>query len=290
MNNKDKLQRFIFENAAVRGEVVHLHESVQTIIHQHDYPLVLQKLLAEALVIASLLTATIKFNGRLTIQFQGKGKIRLLLVQSNQELQQRGLIQCDGEITELELLQELRNGTLAIIMDPDDNVAGRYQGIVAFEGHSLTQSIEAYFKYSEQLQTRIWVAIGDHDAAGLLLQILPEEHQETHQEDWQRLIHLTETLKPEELLTLENETLLYRLFSEEEVRIFHAVPVSFHCYCSVHRCENAILLLGRKEADEELRTNQNIVVTCEFCNKEYVFDRSDVDTIFKNDNKPMTLH
>jgi molecular chaperone Hsp33 len=290
MNNKDRLQRFIFENASVRGELVHLHESIQTILHQHDYPSVLQKLLGEALVIASLLTAIIKFKGRLTIQFQGKGKISLLLVQSNQDLQLRGLIKWEGEITDSELIQELKKGTLAIIMDPDDNVAGRYQGVVAFEGQSLAQSIEAYFKYSEQLQTRIWVAVGEHDAAGLLLQILPTEHQDTHEEDWQRLIHLTETVKPEELLTLENERLLYRLFSEEEVRIFTPIPVSFHCHCSFTRCENAILLLGRAEAEQALREKQVIVVTCEFCNKDYLFDRAAVDAIFKNDNKPTTLH
>lgn len=288
MNNQDKLQRFIFENVAVRGELVHLHDSIQTIIHQHEYPLELQKLLGEALVIVSLLTASIKFKGRLTLQFQGKGKIRLLLVQSNQDLELRGLIQWDGKITEGELLQELKNGTLAIMMDPDDNIAGRYQGIVAFEGHSLAQSVEAYFKYSEQLQTRIWVAVTQNDAAGLLLQALPEEDFKTQEEDWQRLIYLTETVKPEELLTLKNETLLHRLFSEEDIRLFNAIPVSFRCHCSLSRCENAILLLGRDEAEETLREKQQIVVTCEFCNKDYIFDRHDVEAIFKNDNK--TLH
>jgi molecular chaperone Hsp33 len=290
MNNQDTLQRFLFENAAIRGELVHLHESVQTIIHQHDYPQALKHLLSEALVIASLLTATIKFKGRLTIQFQGKGKIRLLIVQSNHDLQLRGLVQWDGEVNEAEVMQELKNGTLAIIMDPDNNVAGRYQGIVAFEGNSLAQSIEAYFKYSEQLPTRLWVAVGENQAAGLLLQVLPEEQPEKHAEDWQRIIYLTETIKPEELLNLENETLLYRLFSEEEVRVFNPAPVSFRCNCSVHRGENAILLLGRAEAEEELRAKQQIVVTCEFCNNEYIFGREDVEAIFKNDGKPSTLH
>lgn len=290
MNNKDTLQRFLFENAAVRGELVHLHESVQTIVQQHDYPEVLKKLLSEALIIACLLTGTIKFKGRLTIQFQGKGKIKLLLVQANNDLQLRGLVQWNGEITEEDMIQELKNGTIAITMDPDNNVAGRYQGIIAFEGNSLTQSIEAYFKYSEQLPTRLWVAVSSHDAAGLLLQVLPDEYQEKHREDWQRLIYLTETIKPEELLTLENQSLLYRLFSEEDIRVFNALPVSFRCQCSVQRSENAILLLGREEAEQELNEKQKIVVTCEFCNKEYIFDRDDVEVIFKNNEKPPTLH
>src|SRR5690348_2298210 len=143
MNNKDVLQKFLFEQAAVRGEIVHLQETIQTILQQHSYPKILQELLSEALVIASLLTASIKFKGRLTLQFQGTGKIKLLLVQSNTHLQLRGLVQWDGEITPVDMLQELKKGTLAIIVDPDDNAAGRYQGIVAFEGNSLSQSVEA---------------------------------------------------------------------------------------------------------------------------------------------------
>jgi molecular chaperone Hsp33 len=290
MSNKDILQKFLFEKAAVRGELVHLHETVQTILQQHSYPLVLQQLLSEALVIASLLTATIKFDGRLTIQFRGTGKIKLLLVQANKDLQLRGLIQWDGEIDSLEVLQELKKGTLAIIVDPDNNVAGRYEGIIAFEGNSLTQSVEAYFKYSEQLQTRLWVAVTQDHAAGLLLQVLPDERQEADNEDWNRLTYLTETIKPDELLTLDNETLLHRLFSEEDLRLFDALPVSFGCRCSIERSGNAILLLGWEDAELELKEKQQLVVTCEFCNKEYVFDRNQVQHIFANDSKPKTLH
>jgi len=289
MNNKDVLQKFLFEQAGVRGEIVHLKETIQAILQQHSYPNVLQELLSEALVIASLLTASMKFKGRLTIQFQGKGKIKLLLVQSNTDLQLRGLIQWNGEITPSDLLQELKNGTLAIIIDPDNNAAGRYQGIVAFEGNSLTQSIEAYFKYSEQLPTRLWVTIKDSHAAGLLLQVLPGKESDQDNDDWTRLTYLTETIKPDELLTLENKTLLYRLFSEEDIRLFDPIPVSFSCTCSVKRGEHAILLLGREEAELELREKQKIVVTCEFCNKEYIFDRVGVDAIFKNNGKH-TLH
>lgn len=289
MSNKDMLQKFLFEQASVRGEVVHLQETIQTILQQHSYPPILQELLSEALVLASLLTASIKFKGRLTIQFQGTGKIKLLLVQSNTDLELRGLIQWNGEITSSDLLQELKKGTLAIIVDPDDNVSGRYQGIVAFEGNSLTQSIEAYFKYSEQLPTRLWVTIKDNHAAGLLLQVLPEEVRDTDSDDWTRLIYLTETIKPDELLMLENRTLLYRLFSEEDIRLFQPIPVCFSCTCSVQRGENAILMLGREEAELELIEKQKIVVTCEFCNKEYVFDRKEVDDIFKSNDKH-TLH
>ncbi|MBV8803144.1 MAG: Hsp33 family molecular chaperone HslO [Gammaproteobacteria bacterium] len=289
MNDKDMLQKFLFEQAAVRGEVVHLHETIQTILQQHSYPKILQELLSEALVLASLLTASIKFKGRLTIQFQGTGKIKLLLVQSNTDLKLRGLIQWNGEINSDDMLLELKKGTLAIIVDPDDNVSGRYQGIVAFEGNSLTQSIEAYFKYSEQLPTRLWVTIKNNHAAGLLLQVLPEEKQDKDNDDWTRLIYLTETIKPDELLTLENRNLLYRLFSEEDIRLFEPIPVSFSCTCSVQRGENAILMLGQEEAELELIEKQKIVVTCEFCNKEYIFGRVEVDAIFKNNGKH-TLH
>lgn len=299
MNNKDKLQRFLFENASIRGELVHLDTSYDTIASQHGYPPVIKKLLGEALVLVSLLSAIVKFTGKVTIQFQSKSRLKLLLVQSTQELHLRGLAQWAGELDEIDLLEDLKKGVLIIMMDPEDS-ANRYQGIVAWEGNSLARSVEGYFRNSEQLLTRIWIAVDETRAAGLLLQAMPEsEAQQTESttttvaQDWEHLIHLTETVTPEELLNLDNETLLYRLYSQEEVRFFEPSPVIFQCSCSAKRSENAILILGRDEADEELQEKQAIVVICDFCNKEYIFDRVDVENIFRhgdNPSDPTKLH
>ncbi len=292
MNNKDILQRFLFDNAPVRGELVRLSESYQTILHQHDYPLLIRQLLGEALVVASLLSATIKFKGRLTVQFQGQGKLKLLLAQCNDAFQLRGLVQYQGEFDSVELLEELRKGILVIMIDPDDNVK-RYQGIVGWHGNSLAESIEGYFKNSEQLLTRIWIAVSEDAATGLLLQRMPEDQSKTRQDvfpsddpGWEHLVHLTDTIKPKELLTLSNEVILQRLYVQEDVRLFDPSPIIFRCTCSVERSENAIRLLSPEEIEEELRDKQAIVVTCEFCNKEYIFDRVDVAKLMRKDSPP----
>jgi molecular chaperone Hsp33 len=289
MKNKDILQKFLFENVPVRGIFSHLDQTYQTIISQHEYSPVLKQLLGEALVLVSLLSATVKFDGRLTLQFQGQGKLKLLLVQANQNFHLRGLVQVNEEIlNEDELLTELKKGVLVITMDPDDSTQ-RYQGIVSWQGNSLRESIEGYFRDSEQLLTRVWLAVDKTRACGMLIQAMPETRKlETRfmsmpsdHPDWEHILHLTSTIKANELLNLDNQTILYRLYNQEDVRLFEPAPVIFRCTCSVKRGENAILMLGREEAEEELHDKQKIVVTCEFCGSEFIFDRVDVEKIFR---------
>ncbi len=287
MNDKDSLQRFLFENVAVRGEIVRLEDSFTTIMLQHQYPRVIQKILGEMLVAACLLSASIKLKGRITVQFQGKGNVRLLLAQSNHELQIRGLAQWEGELTQEELLKQLKEGILAIMIDPDVEGGQRYQGIVAWEGDSLARSLEGYFNHSEQLPTRLWLAVNEKRAAGLLLQVMPQaasqlDKETKEQEDWEHINHLTSTITADELLNLDNTILLHRLYVEEDVRVFSPSPVVFRCTCSMVRSENALRLLSEEEVEEELRDKQALVVTCEFCSQEYRFDRVDIARIFKD--------
>lgn len=289
---KDILQRFIFENAPIRGEIVHLRESFQIIASQHDYPPFIRKLLGEMLAVAALLSANIKFQGRITVQFQGEEKLKLLLAQSDSEFHLRGLAQWQPDLKEEEFLDNLRKGVLVIIVQPESG-GKRYQGVVSWQGDSLAQSIEGYFRDSEQLPTRLWLAIENDQVAGLLLQTMPEkdlthgkaiakEFLDQINHEWDTITKLTETITPNELLTLDNETMLRRLYSHDnEVRLFPPLQVIFSCTCSTQRSENAILLLGREEIEEELKGKQMIIVTCDFCNKEYVFDRVDIERIFK---------
>lgn len=293
MNDKDILERFLFENASVRGERVHLDNAFKTIVEQHNYPPLIRKLLGEALAAACLLTAIIKFEGRLSVQFQGKGKLKLLLAQCDQDFHIRGLARWDETIEESELLNALQQGVLTIMMDPAVASGQRYQGIVAWQGASIAHSIEGYFRDSEQLPTRIWLAVNETSVSGLLLQVLPAEGTDnfakvTGDLDWEHLVHLTATITPDELLTLPTQTLLHRLYFEEDLQLFPSVPVTFRCRCSVERSENAILFLGREEVEQELQEKQKIVVTCDFCNKEYVFDRVDIEKIFKKGDNPPT--
>ncbi len=255
-------------------------------MQQHAYPPVIQRILGEMLLAASLLGASIKFQGRITVQFQGKGRARLLIAQSSDQLELRGFADCQPDLTWDELIADLKQGTLAIMMDPDREGGQRYQGLVEWQGDSLSESLEHYFNRSEQLPTRIKLAVNDERAAGFLLQVMPRESARSgqlqdHQNEWEHLSHLTATLSPDELLTVDNATLLHRLYVEEDVRLLPTRPVVFRCKCSLTRSENTLRLLTEQEIEEELRDKQSIVVTCEFCNREYVFDRVDVARIFK---------
>lgn len=292
MNNNDTIQRFIFENANVRGEIVHLTSSYQTIIEQHHYPRSIRHILGQILVAASLLNSIIKTKGRLTVQFQGKDALKLLIAQCNHKFELRGLAQYQKELSEEELLLALKEGTLAIIIHPDKTTSP-YQGIVAWKGDSFARSIEGYFKDSEQLPTRLWVAVTDTVASGLLLQSMPKEGLKKNQpieenKDWDHIQCLTETITDKELIELDNPILLHRLYSEEQVRVFEPIPITFRCTCSLLRCEQAILMLGEEEAEKELKDKQKIVVTCEFCGKAYDFDRVDVANIFKKGDSSST--
>lgn len=281
MNESDILQRFLFDTASVRGEIVRLKKSYQDIIDRHGYPPIIRQLLGEALVAVTLLTSIIKFEGRVTVQFQGNDKLKLLFAQCTQSFHLRGLVQWEGEINESDIATAGEQGTLAIMMEPDAIGAQRYQGIVVWQGQSLAKSLEIYFRDSEQLPTRLWIGVNETEAAGLLLQVLPKEDPESHKDDWETLTHLTDTLKPSELLAWDNQTLLHRLYAEEDIRLFETIPVKFRCTCSRERSENALLLLGQEEIEQELEGKQLIVVTCEFCNKEFSFDHVDIVNLFQ---------
>jgi molecular chaperone Hsp33 len=286
MFKKDTLQRFIFENTPVRGEFIRISESFQTIVNQHDYPPVLRKLLGEALCAAGLLSAVIKFTGRLTIQFRGKGKLKLLLVQCDNHFRLRGLIKWDGEMTHEILMESFNEGVLAIMLDAGPN-KGRYQGVVNWRGNSLAESIEGYFKDSEQLATKLWLAVDETSAAGYLLQAVPASDKgASDPAELERVVQLTKTLLPVDLLRLDYESILGMLYREDEIRIFPHVEVAFGCTCSRKRSADAILLLGKKEAEEEIKDKNSMVVTCDFCNKEYVFDRVEVMKIFEGNLPP----
>jgi len=292
MANDDLLQRFIFENAPVRGEFIHLQQSFQEIVSQHAYPPSIRQLLGEALCVAGLLSAIIKFSGRLTVQFRGKGKLKLLLAQCDNQFHVRGLAKYEGDMSYDDLMESFNQGVLVIMLDSGTG-KNRYQGIVSWRGNSLVASIEGYFRESEQLATRIWLAVNDTSAAGLLLQVVPgKDHvasgieNEIIHPNWQHLTRLTDRLELEDMFRLDYQRLLGKLYPEEAIRVFESVPVKFQCTCSRKRGSDAIALLGREEAEDELKNNHSIVVTCDFCNQDYIFDRVDVAKIFEDKDRP----
>lgn len=283
----DICQRFLIEDSTVRGEIVLLESSLQNVFAKHPYPIEIQGLLGELLTAAVLLASTVKIDGSLSIQARGGKHIDLLMVECDTQKHVRALARWSEHTHGLGFRELLEGSQLVITLDPKGanlNQGNRYQGIVPLEGNSLTESLEFYFKQSEQLATRLWLTQGDGRAAGLILQQLPfnsdvQLSKEQNEEDWQRLSLLAGTITQEELLHLSPTTLLQRLFHEENVRLFPAQEVQFKCTCSQARFGSALANLGRHELEDIMKEQGQITTTCEFCNQTYTFDQVDVEVL-----------
>lgn len=277
MPSDDHLQRFIFEEADVRGEMVQLDTSLSTILSQQKYPPSVANLLAEALTAVTLLSGTIKFQGSLILQIRGDGLVPLLVAQATHKKTIRGTAHWRDEIKNHEFKDLVGNNTQLSISILNDG-SEPYQGIIALDSTNLMEALENYFQLSEQLPTRLWLAVHGQKAKGMLLQKIPSKSLDD--EKWEHINHLANTLTPEELLELSNEEMLTRLFYEENIRIYDQEPVSFRCNCSKSLSENILKLLGKAELEEILEEQGVVEVNCEFCSKTYTFDPIDVQTLF----------
>jgi len=276
MSDADTLQRFLFDHTQVRGELVHLDASWRAVLERHPYPATVLSLLGEALAATVLLTGTLKFAGALIVQVQGTGPLRTLVAQATHGRTIRGLARWEGEVPAGDLTQVFGPGRLVLTLEPEGGE--RYQGVVALEGASLAQALERYFGASEQLATRLWLVATPERAAGLLLQHLPGRGVAS--DDWTRVVALADTMNPTELIDLPSETLLHRLFHEENLRLFEPEPVAFRCTCSRRRIEETLRALGEGEVESILADQGAIEVNCEFCNRAYQWDRVDAQALF----------
>ena len=279
MIEHDTLQRFIFENSNVRGEIVRMRASYQAVSERHPYSSNLKQLLGQALATTALLSSTIKFDGSLILQTQGSGPLKLLVAQSTHDHHVRGLAQTDEENLYFEdFASAIGKGHLAITIIPKEGE--RYQGIVAITGNNLADTIETYFQQSEQLPTILLLASDQESVSGLLLQNMPDLQTEAKQYFWEHVVHLARTLSSPELLELSNQEILKRLFHQEDIRLFDSEPVSFRCDCSIERMERALLTVGHEEIKSILTEYKKVTVTCEFCNYQYNFDAIDIENLF----------
>lgn len=277
--DNDKLYRYLFQNRAVRGEWVRLNNTFTETLNTHHYPKAVQNLLGEMLVATSLLTATMKFEGTITVQIQGNGALRLAVVNGNDQQQLRALARVEGDIADNATMAEMiGNGVLVISIIPTNGE--RYQGVISLDKPTIRECLEDYFTRSEQLQTHLIIRNGEFDgkavAGGMLLQIMPDGTGTP--EDFEHLMTLSETVKDEELFGLEAEELLYRLFHEEQVEVYPAQNVEFKCGCSRERSGNAILLLPEDEIAEMLAEKQGVIdMQCECCGTQYFFDEKAIN-------------
>jgi molecular chaperone Hsp33 len=290
--NLDTLHRFIFENTPVRGNIVNLTNTFQLALNKQQLPAGLKCALGELMAASALLTATLKMNGSLVLQIQSKGALKLLVVECTSDFGIRATAKWNGEISdEQNLFDLIEHGQFVITLDPKDG-GQTYQGIVPIEGNDISTILENYMLRSEQIDTKIWLASDGKSAAGMLLQKLPdtmnqvsrsEESAEHDVDAWNRVGHLADTITNEELLNLDAETLLHRLFHEEDVRLFEASNTKFFCSCTRTSVANMLRMLGNEEISGILEEQGKIEVNCDFCNTHYQFDKVDAAQLMVSD-------
>ncbi len=287
MAKHDQLHRFLFEGHAVRGELVTVNETFHQILENHDYPQAVKILLGELLVATSLLTATLKFEGDITVQIQGDGPVKLAVINGNNHQQMRGVARIDEPVAAGSTLEQMIGKAIMVITITPSN-GERYQGAVSIEGETIADCIDGYFRQSEQLPTRLFIrsyeSEGQLAVGGMLLQVLPAANEIGH-EMFDHLSQLTATIKGEELCTLDVKEVLHRLYHEEDVSLYEPQDIEFRCTCSRERCEDSLATLSAEDVNQVLQEDGKIDMECEFCGNHYVFYESDLLGLKQDENQ-----
>ena len=278
---QDLLHRYLFDNLDVRGELVQIDNAYNEMIAKHNYPEPVKALLGELLVATCLLTATLKFEGDIAVQLQGDGPVKYAVINGDDQQNMRGIARLQHEVTGSTVKELIGQGYMVITITPTQGE--RYQGIVPLEHDTLSECIESYFEQSEQLKTRLWFATdteeGSAKACGLFLQVLPVDKQKSI-EDFAHLEALSNTIKDEELLELDANTILTRLYHEDNPRVFDPQPIQFKCGCNREKTMTALVNVGQQTLLDDVEKNGEIKISCHYCLKDYVFNEQDIKSIF----------
>ncbi len=302
-----ELHKFLFEGLPVRGMLVRLTDAWQEVLRRREpagaHPPELRALLGEMSAAAVLMQSNIKFNGALILQVFGDGPVKLAVAEAQPDLSFRATAKRIGEVAPGARLEAMLNvhgkGRCAITLDPKDRLPGQqpYQGVVPLHGdqreplQNLSEVLEHYMLQSEQLDTKLVLAANDEVAAGLLIQRLPIQGEgnlegRRNEDDiglsdaFNRISILAATLTAEELLSLDSDTILRRLFWQEPLQRFEPQQPRFACTCSRERVSNMLKSLGRDEADSVIAELGEVDIGCDFCGRHYRFDAVDVGVLF----------
>lgn len=280
MHATNSLQKFLFEHAAIRGDIVHLDSVYQTITEQRDYPPKVKQILGEALMSCVLLVGGIKFEGEVSLQFQGDERFPMMLIQCDHLLQIRGYAKVKEHLHDADYTQAFLQGTMVINLTPHHQTQ-TYQSVVPLTSESMSDNLMHYFAQSEQLPSKVWFAHHEKGVAGILLQLMPGQDTIQREHFWEYAVHIGATITEAELLNLDNATLLHRLYHETELRLYPERAVQFKCRCNAEKMQQIITVLGEVEVQALLKEKGKVDIRCEFCNLNYSFDSIDVALLFR---------
>jgi molecular chaperone Hsp33 len=273
----DQVRRFLFEDLDIRGALVQLGPAWRQMQAERGYGDTARNLLGELSAVAAIIGSTLKTPGRLTFHLRGHGPVRLLVVDCDEQLRLRGLAKAPADLAAGPIPELFGDGQLALTLDT--NLAQQpYQSIVPLDGASVAAVFEHYLMQSEQTPSRLWLMADAGHACGLFLQKLPAADQRDA-DGWNRIRQLAATITPAEL-ALPVETLLTRLFPEEDIRLYPPQAVSYHCPRDEQKVLEMLHSLGRAELDAALAEQGEIVINDDICNQEYRFGPDVLEVLF----------
>jgi len=288
------IQRFLFDGLDIRGAIVRLDDCWQQMQADRDYQPTVAQLLGETAAVTALIAGQLKQPGRLTLQLRGNGPIQLLVMDCNEQLQMRGMARSNPVVLPApvpELLGAHQGGQLMMSLDLP-TARQPYQSYVPMVGESIAEIFEHYLEQSEQQPSRLFATANSKAAVCLFLQKMPQA--DNHDQDgWSRISQLAATVKPTELLELDAETLLGRLFHEEiearGLRVYDAQTVVYHCPEDREKVADMIRSLGKADAETILAEHGEILIRDDICNRDYRFSAADVAQLFA-DSEAGKLH
>jgi len=280
----NELQSFVFEDRPVRGALVRLSETWRHVVAQHNYPPRLERLLGRGVAATVLLANGLKGRPRVSLQLQGEGPLKLLLIQCSSELRVRGMAHWRPHAEHEPLLGD---GRLAVNLDTGAR-HGMFQGIVPLVSAELETCLESYFDRSEQLATRLVLTSTDTSAAGLLIQMLPSEALAS--DDFRDAAERVKRVGLTELCGLPAEELLPRVFEPFRIRLFKPRPVLHDCRCTPEHLAGIARMLGANELGSILEDRGSVELNCEFCNRSFRYEEDDVAAILRGEVPSAVLH
>jgi molecular chaperone Hsp33 len=272
----DNITPFVFDSLPVRGALISLSRSWRRMLRDHDYDQLIRDTLGHAAAATGLIAQSLKFDGAITLQIQGSGGLRMLVMQCTSDLELRGMASADEDVAAESFGDLVQDAHCAITVDAGERP---YQGIVEIERSSLANSLENYFARSVQVPSHVALVSSASLSGGILLQQMPGQHG-LDDDDWNRLGYLAATLRAADLRGGTGMALIGKLFAEDDVRVFEPKPVVFRCRCSRRRTEEILRMLGEVEIRELLAERGQVDVTCEYCGRRREFDAIDISRLF----------
>lgn len=281
--SSDWFRTFHLEHAGVRGVIARLDSIWREVLGQAQYPAAVAAVLGEALAASALFAGNIKLSGSISLQLKSRGRLSLVFAECTSAGELRGIARHEGAFDAPISPGTLGADAVLAITIERDEANTRYQGMVPLEGGTFAEAFEAYFAQSEQLPTAIHLAVSPDRCAGMLVQQVAGDGgfaRNGATDDYARVSLMFRTLKDEELTTLAPEVLLRRLLPEDDVRLQAEVPLRFGCRCSRERVMRMLQTLGRDEVFASRMHDGLVEVRCQFCNRNYRFDESDLEQLF----------